>query len=232
MNTGIQDAHNLAWKLAMVLRGNAPESLLETYTAEREPVARSVTALTENLTAVASLRQPISQKIRNRLIPVLAGFEVIEKRVVDRVSELAIHYRSSPIVSQTGRWYPASPLPGERAPHLHLPADHRHTVLLFTGAHPDPEDLRGFANIDRYMRQGYPDEVATHLVTRQDIEWEGSKILDAGGSIHRAYAAAVPCVYLIRPDHYVGFRSLTSDPLPLLEHLNRVYEPPMVVSEG
>src|ERR1039457_2232229 len=97
MNTGIQDAYNLAWKLAMVVRGSAPDSLLDSYTAEREPVSRSVLALTANLTAVATLRHPVSQKIRNRLIPILASFDVIENRLVERLAEIGINYRGSPI---------------------------------------------------------------------------------------------------------------------------------------
>ena len=92
--------------------------------------------------------------------------------------------------------------------------------------------MRAFGNIDRYMREGYPDEVKTYLVARSDVEWQGNKVLDLDGKAHHAYATGVPSVYVIRPDGYVGFRSLSSDPLPLLEHLNRVYEPPLQVEGG
>lgn len=233
MNTGIQDACNLGWKLAMVLRGHAPESLLDTYTAEREPVARSVLALTGNLSTLATLRHPVSQQIRNRLIPILAGFDVLEHRLVDRLAEISVNYRRSPAVGQSGRWYTASPIPGDRALDAPLGDGHRlldmvglhHVVLMFASEHPQRDDLRGFENIARYMRDGYPGEVSAWLVARTDLPWQGPKILDSEGHAHHAYSAAVPCVYLIRPDGYVGFRSLSSDPLPLLEHLNRLYEP-------
>ncbi len=235
MNTGIQDSFNLAWKLAMVLRGNAPDSLLASYTMEREAVASSVLALTENIASIANLRWPVSQQIRNRAMPILAGLEVVESRLVNRLAELSGNYRRSSIVGQTGRWYIATPLPGDRAPNSALGNGRqlfelwreRHVVLLFTGEHPAAEDLRGFTNIDRYMRQGYPDEIVTYLVARIGVDWEGSKIVDTDGGIHRSYSAGVPCLYLIRPDGYVSFRSLSADPLPLIEHLNRVYEPPM-----
>ncbi len=72
MNTGIQDACNLAWKLSMVLRGNAPDTLLASYSAEWVPVARSVVSLTGNLASIATLRHPVPQGIRNRLLPMLA----------------------------------------------------------------------------------------------------------------------------------------------------------------
>jgi 2-polyprenyl-6-methoxyphenol hydroxylase-like FAD-dependent oxidoreductase len=236
MNTGIQDAYNLAWKLGMVLRGNAPESLLESYTAEREPVARSVLALTENLTSIATLRHPIPQKIRNRLIPILAGFEVLEQRLLSRLAEISISYRRSPIVGQSGRWYTAAALPGDRALDAPLGGGRRvfdllrgarHVVLMFTSEHPGEEDLRGFENIERYMRGGYSAEVTSYLISRSDLPWPGPLVMDADGAAHHTYSAGVPCLYLIRPDGYIGFRSLGSDPLPLLEYLNRVYEPPM-----
>ena len=229
MNTGVQDAFNLAWKLSMVLRGTAPETLLESYTAERQPVARSMLSLTANLASIATLRHPVSQGIRNRVIPILAGFEVLEHRIVERFAELSVNYRTSPIVDQHGRWT-AGPLPGDRAPALYsLLRGSRHVALLFTGENPDKDDLRGFANIARYMRDGYPDEVTTHLIARRTALWDGPSIADPDGHAHHAYSAGVPCVYLVRPDGYIGFRSLTADPLPLLEHLNRVYEPPMAV---
>lgn len=235
MNTGIQDAFNLAWKLGMVLRGNAPESLLESYTVEREPVARSVAALTESITTLANLRHPISQQIRNKVMATVAGLELVETRFVGRLAELSTSYRLSPVVGQSGRWNQAGPLPGARAHNAPLESGRhllelgrgRHLVLLFAGSHPEQQDLRAFSNIDRYMRQGYADEVITCLIARLDLEWEGLKILDPDGTIHEAYGAAQACVYLVRPDGYVGFRSLTSDPLPLVEHLTRVYEPPL-----
>jgi 2-polyprenyl-6-methoxyphenol hydroxylase-like FAD-dependent oxidoreductase len=234
MNTGIQDAYNLGWKIGMHYRGNAPDSLLASYGAEREPVGRAVLSLTDNMAAIASLRHPISQGIRNRLLPVLAGFEVLEHRLVNRLAEISVNYRGSPIVGQFGRWYAAGPWPGDRALDVKLADGRRlfdmlrgtrHVALLFAAEHWDEEDTRGFENIVRYMEDGYPDEVETHLVARKPVEWQGSVILDTSGAAHHAYAAGVPCVYLIRPDGYVGFRSLSSDPLPLLEHLNRVYEP-------
>jgi 2-polyprenyl-6-methoxyphenol hydroxylase-like FAD-dependent oxidoreductase len=234
MNTGIQDAYNLGWKIGMHYRGNAPDSLLASYGAEREPVGRAVLSLTDNMAAIAMLRHPISQGVRNRLLPILAGFEVLEHRLVNRLAEISVNYRNSPIVGQFGRWYAAGPCPGDRAVDVTFADGRRlfdvfrgtrHVALLFAAEHLDEEDTRAFENIARYMNDGYPTEVETHLVARTHTEWPGSLILDPNGAAHHAYAVGVPCVYLIRPDGYVSFRSLSSDPLPLLEHLNRVYEP-------
>ncbi len=234
MNTGIQDAYNLAWKLGMVMRGNAPESLLESYTAEREPVARSVLALTSNITTVATLRHPISQAIRNRLMPILAGFEILEQRLMNRLAEISINYRESLIVGQSGRWYGPSPMPGDRAVDAPLSDGRRlfqilkgtrHVLLLFGAERQEEDDLPNFENIDRYMRDGYGAEIRTYLVDRKALPWEGSRLEDHEGNVHHAYGAGVPCLYLIRPDGYIAFRSLSTDPLPVLQYLNEVYEP-------
>lgn len=236
MNTGIQDAYNLAWKLGMVFRGNAPESLLESYGAERQPVGKSMLALTSNMDAIAAMRHPISQGVRNRLLPILAGFEVFEQRIASRLAEISVNYRRSPIVGQSGRWYGSGPNPGDRAVDapvgsgkrvFDLLGGTRHAVLIFTAEHPGEDDLRNLSNLERYMRDGYPREVSTHVISRAELPGRASTIIDSGGAAHHAYAAGVPCIYLVRPDGYVGFRGLTTDPLPLLEHLNRVYEPPM-----
>ena len=70
MNTGIQDAFNLAWKLALVMRDRAPVQLLGSYHVEREPVARGVLNLTDRITRMATIRNPIVQTARNILLPI------------------------------------------------------------------------------------------------------------------------------------------------------------------
>lgn len=72
MNTGIQDAANIAWKLALVLRGYADSSaagrLLDSYERERRPVAQEVVSATHRITRLATMRSPVGRRIRNLLI--------------------------------------------------------------------------------------------------------------------------------------------------------------------
>ena len=75
------------------------------------------------------------------------------------------------------------------------------------------------------MREGYPEDVRTILITRAEINWEGEQILDLSGSLHHRYGAGLPCVYVIRPDRYVGCRALNTDPMPVLEYFGRLFEP-------
>ena len=106
LNTGIQDDYNLGWKLASVLRG-APESLLDTYEAERLPVAAAVLGLSKHLHTTRSLKRG------------------------EATNQLALHYRSSTLSS--GR--PLGPLhPGDRTPDMKV-ADGTRLFEHLQGSH-------------------------------------------------------------------------------------------------
>ena len=95
---------------------------------------------------------------------------------------------------------------------------------MFTGEHPSAEEMRGFENTCRYMREGYPDDVETIVVSRGPINWPGTTVLDLGGTVHHRYGAGLPCVYILRPDRYVGFRALSAEPMPVLEYFQLMFE--------
>ena len=234
MNTGIQDAFNLAWKLSLALRGVAAEGLLDSYTAEREPIAHGVVDLTGRMNSIATLRHPVSQAVRDRLCGLLTQFEVIEQRVVSRFGETAVNYRTSPICRQVGHWYGGLPHPGDRAPRiqniLHCP---RFKVLAFTAEQPTAETREHVEILARYIRDGYGDFADFWTIARAPLEIDVPTILDADGTAHHRYAATVPCVYVIRPDNYVGFRSLDLQALPVLGYLGEIFdaEPKAVASD-
>jgi 2-polyprenyl-6-methoxyphenol hydroxylase-like FAD-dependent oxidoreductase len=73
MNTGMQDACNLAWKLAMVVRGTGDESLLESYSLERSPVAEAVLKITGGAPTMATLTGDVTQSIRNHVASLILG---------------------------------------------------------------------------------------------------------------------------------------------------------------
>lgn len=104
MNMGIQDAYNLAWKLALVHRGKAKDSLLDSYELERRPVAESVLrttdASTKGLATVISLKNPIALGIRNHLMSFITSLDVVKQQAGRRVSQIEVGYPKSPIVGQ------------------------------------------------------------------------------------------------------------------------------------
>ena len=105
MNTGLQDAWNLAWKLDLALRGHAGETLLDSYGAERLPVIRSVIGTTDLMTRAMGTPSRIAQTLRDAIIPMVSRLSPFQHAFVERLSELGIAYGGSPIVEGPGRRY-------------------------------------------------------------------------------------------------------------------------------
>lgn len=104
MNMGIQDAYNLAWKLALVHRGKAKDSLLDSYEMERRPVAeavlRTTDASTKGFSTVISIKNPIAMGIRNHLMSFVTSLDVVKQQAGRRMSQIEVGYLKSPIVGQ------------------------------------------------------------------------------------------------------------------------------------
>jgi 2-polyprenyl-6-methoxyphenol hydroxylase-like FAD-dependent oxidoreductase len=180
LNTGVQDAYNLGWKLAAVLRG-AAETLLDTYPQERLAVAAEVLGISSRYHRGLRADTPSD-------VPVQRG---------EDTKQLGVHYRGSPIAVETRR-SPSGPRAGDRAPDAPCrTADGRAvrlfdlfrgphaTVLAFgTGYREWTESLRGRTGIEAYA--------------------VGSSILDTDGHIERAYRAQDRDLLFVRPDGYLG----------------------------
>jgi 2-polyprenyl-6-methoxyphenol hydroxylase-like FAD-dependent oxidoreductase len=121
MNTGIQDAHDLAWKLALVRAGAAPPSLLDSYEAERQPVAEAVLRETDRATWIATLKNPVGRGLRDLLAGWLSHWGFARRRITLALSELGINYRGSPVVAEdwTGH-LGGAPRAGDRVPDVEL----------------------------------------------------------------------------------------------------------------
>src|SRR5437763_95507 len=101
INTGMQDAYNLGWKLGLVLNARSPASLLDSYHPERHRAGRDMLYLTDHLHRALLHEEPhlsVSETLRQKLATVLAGQEVMQQRMRRAVAELNIGDRRSPIV--------------------------------------------------------------------------------------------------------------------------------------
>jgi 2-polyprenyl-6-methoxyphenol hydroxylase-like FAD-dependent oxidoreductase len=96
MNTGIQDAGNLAWKLQAVLTGLAPDGLLDTYHRERRPVAVALVAFTARFAKLANLRDPKAGQLRNDVLAAAATAPGVTDWVSAKLSQLDIAYTDEP----------------------------------------------------------------------------------------------------------------------------------------
>ncbi len=244
MNTGIQDAFNLAWKLALVVNDRAPAQLLASYHVEREPVARGVLNLTDRITRMATLHNPVLQTARNILFPIVSGIDFLEEKIADRLAELTVNYRSSPIVENHGA---GTPRAGDRAPDAELRdangkavrlfelfREARHILLLFLGAMPSDESgpfqreledsLGDMIRVYRIARGfGGTPSVASGLGTGQSPSLQVSDLLDISGNAHSLYHVLNGGVVLVRPDGYVAFRCDRFDAAKFRSYWMRIF---------
>ena len=97
MNTGMQDAINLAWKLAMVSKGDAAPVLLDSYSPERSAVGDMVLNHATRLTDMATLSNPAAQAVRNVALHFAMGLHTVRDRMAEEMSETGIAYGESPL---------------------------------------------------------------------------------------------------------------------------------------
>ncbi|MCD6047452.1 MAG: monooxygenase FAD-binding [Gammaproteobacteria bacterium] len=100
MNTGMQDAINLAWKLAFVIHGFASQTLLESYDTEREAVASQLLSRTKFATKMVLLKQSWLISLRNFFLKNLLRVSAFRKKLLLGLSQLEIHYAKSALSSQ------------------------------------------------------------------------------------------------------------------------------------
>jgi 2-polyprenyl-6-methoxyphenol hydroxylase-like FAD-dependent oxidoreductase len=114
MNTGMQDAFNLSWKLAMVIQGRCAEHLLDSYSPERSAVGDEVLKMAGRLTAIATLKNPVLQSLRNVATHFMFGLSPVQNAFADSVTQVTIGYPDSPLNQGTGLHATPGPKPGER----------------------------------------------------------------------------------------------------------------------
>ena len=114
MNTGIQEAFNLGWKIARMLAGVAPDRLLDTYHDERHPIERDVLRQSSFMTQMAAAEHGPMKLIRDHVMPALSAIGPLRDAARRTVSELSIQYRRSPLTLD--RLLDGGPRAGERAP--------------------------------------------------------------------------------------------------------------------
>ena len=230
MNTGIQDAWNLGWKLALVARGDATPDLLDTYETERRPVGRDVLRFTDRAFTIATSTNPLVRLARTRLAPRLLRTVLRSRRGRSygfrALSQLTINYRDSPAVAEGQSRLRHGPKPGDRLPDAPVTLDGHPTTLhralaapayqlLLTGA-PEawPHETLTTA------RGGHQKLVHTHHLTAQhhpgallDTHHQADGLL--GIDPNR------PAHHLVRPDGHIAYRAAGTNLAGLHTYLAR-----------
>jgi hypothetical protein len=252
MNLGIQDAYNLGWKLAMVVNGTVPDSLVDTYQEERRPIAEAVIGETGTSGALLVTANPLIKFVRNHVLPQVLSSRRLQTRIFRSMSQLDDEYRDSSLsrlhvesplagLFNTLSWRDAvgaarqswnAPKTGERAPdgHCRHPDgtetslyDEIHgqtgfVLLLFAGMRGNASD-----NLREIARTVGGTLVSPYLIvpdgTRGTEENDVTVLVDETEQLHDRYDGAVPSLYLLRPDDYIGFRSRPARFEPLKAYL-------------
>jgi hypothetical protein len=216
MNTGLQDAYNLAWKLALVTSGHAGENLLDSYEEERLAIAMQLLKGTDRAFSFLVSDRAISRILRTTLFPRMVAiamrFDRVKKFAFRTISQIGIHYRTSSLSETSADWPDQAPRAGDRFPWLQLkfsldrPADDLYAKLDDTRfnlikvgqpslAIPAPE-------LDRLLRTH---EIPTDQSNDRELARAG---------------IPTPSFYLLRPDGYIGLAGRSLETALLSRYLS------------
>src|SRR6267142_1136127 len=216
MNTGIQDAYNLAWKLALVLKHSARERILDTYNEERLPNAKRLTATTDRMFNLAAGKDWFVGLIRTTIFPPMAKYilsiEAIRKKFFILISQIGIRYRESSLSRhegdeafevKAGDRMPYFVVGGKsiydqlRAPRFHL--------IGFSDGEKDPAGAVG-----SQVGESYAPLVDYHAVSLN------AQVIEIFGT-NKSFNV------LLRPDNYIAFISPDPSPRAVTDYLREIF---------
>ena len=225
MNTGLQDAYNLAWKLTLVLSGKAKDSLLDTYTEERISIARNLVRTTDrvfNLITSANIFLktfrlyiiPVALKL---ITPIFQKLKFAQRFAFKRISEIEISYRKNSLSQNAslGKFPNQAPKPGDRLPFIQFKeAGGNETTIQ--------EKAKGSFFCFFIFSDNIPKEIITVIKPFEDFFsvatipfTEQTKIL------YKEFGIKKTGCYLIRPDRYIAYRANKFDDDHLAKYLSQ-----------
>ncbi|KAI0437839.1 FAD binding domain-containing protein [Xylaria telfairii] len=219
MNTGIQDAINLGWKLAAVLRGEKPDSFLDSYHNERHRVGQYLLASTDKAFTYVTSTNPIYLFLRNLILPWIIPLVATNKSRILRqfqfISQLRIRYRRSDIVGTANGFY--GPIKGgDRAVDgkiknaeghefwfLDLLTPTSHHLMLFSGSGSNQATEGELNRAETSFLENA--KTAAKVDTIFSEQWDGQPgYVDLEGALHKAFGFNNAGYVLIRPDGYIA----------------------------
>ncbi len=199
MNTGIQDAYNLAWKLALVLKGEAGAGLLDTYNEERLENAKNLLRTTDRMFQLAAGPEWLLSFVRTNVFPAVAGylfsFDSVKRFVFPLVSQIGINYRHGSLSRREGKG-DFKVKAGDRVPFFAVEGESIY------------DRLRG----PKFHLLAFADEQGAVRMSDEETERRYAGLVDfqtlpLGEQAAEAFGADGPFRVLVRPDNYVGYIS-------------------------
>jgi 2-polyprenyl-6-methoxyphenol hydroxylase-like FAD-dependent oxidoreductase len=206
MNTGIQDAYNLAWKLALVLKGTATPRLLDSYNEERLPNAKRLLQTTDRMFNIAAGTDWLVNVIRTTIFPPMAKFilslDAVKKRFFPLISQIGISYRDSSLSSHaTG------------AEHFEVKAGDRLPYFLLEG-----KSIFDKLRAPRFHLLVFSDGPATaNTELQEEIDARYPNLVDyyavpLNPTVAEIFGSSKPFQLLLRPDNYIAYISADTSP--------------------
>jgi 2-polyprenyl-6-methoxyphenol hydroxylase-like FAD-dependent oxidoreductase len=231
MNTGIQDAWNLGWKLALVIRGRATQQLLDSYNAERWPVGRTLLKATDRLFGLFArtlTANPLVMRLRQILVRGIvapaASRQTVRAFAFHFVSQLGIRYRASAVSVEGEPPLGRGPKAGNRLPDAHVRVGRRTTYLQQELSEPalhlllcGPVDIWDEARANDLIRR-FPSLLSVKHLTSGDAD---GALVDESRQALNLLGVDTTAQYLVRPDGHIAFRSAGTDLTSAAAYLNR-----------
>jgi 2-polyprenyl-6-methoxyphenol hydroxylase-like FAD-dependent oxidoreductase len=233
MNTGMQDAFNLGWKLKLLTEGHGDlEAIAESYFAERHPIALQVVKETSNLLHFGVKSHAFIRAAKRLVLPLVSHSDTLKRTAAFQLSELGIAYTHSPLVEkESAAFHHFDDLePGSLARDVEVFANGSptslwrqflapgHTLVVFSGPNPDAKALE--------------DIVTSAAPARAIVIWHGAEapviddsavLCDPEGKAHARYGLAKAAGwYLIRPDQYIAARGGAAETALVSRYLKKI----------
>jgi 2-polyprenyl-6-methoxyphenol hydroxylase-like FAD-dependent oxidoreductase len=199
MNTGIQDGYNLAWKLALVLKGKANKTILETYSEERLENAKHLLQTTDRMFEIAAGRDWLMAFLRTQVLPFVFPYLIrlapVKQFLFPLLSQIGIHYRHSSLSQHTGD-EPFKIQAGDQMPYLLVEGQ-----SVYDKLHQPKFHLLIFSNIPIDF-----DALKIELES-WDTEWIDFNIIPVDARAIEVFGTNQSFSVLLRPDNYIAFIS-------------------------
>ena len=214
MNTGIQDAYNLAWKTALVLKGSAGEEILDTYNEERLPNAKRLLQTTDRMFNLAAGTDWFVALIRTTVFPPMAkfilSFDVVKKKFFPIISQIGINYREGSLSEHDGDEH-FEVKAGDRMPYFLVDG-----ISVYDRLREPKFHLLAFTSGEAHHQEETSELAAswTHLLDRH--------LVPLYPHIAEIFGTNKSFNMLLRPDNHIAFISPETSSVRLVTYLNRL----------
>lgn len=205
MNTGLQDADNLAWKLRLAIKNpEIANSLLETYQLERHPVAEKLMKFTDRFFYGVIVQNKALLKLRDFIVPpvtkLLMNFPQGKRMLFKFVSQLNIHYHKNYVVKiEVGERAPNGRIDEDQTLHDLMNEYEFHVLAFKKMGFTHPEVTKIYTEAESY-------NISSVHFFRMTHEHDGYS-LHLGKQVFDFYGVETEGIFLVRPDGYIGFKA-------------------------